>query len=290
MAVLISPAGLLAQGKPQASLRMDGVQTPGLGPFGREETSSDHADLQWAVIDAEVRRLDKLVTLTTDQQTKASRIFATQNQGYMVVGSVDGQIDRAGPQLRAILTPAQLQTFDRLFPDGGNIAREAQNISSRISRWVGLTEDQSEKVYSIVLREGIDLNALYPDAEPKLAASIRQGANGQIRGLLTPEQQRRFDENPAAIASIEEKRFVENLLRNSGKIASRYGAIKGLALRRVHSYEFDADGHPLKGDFMFNVEGSLKSEYIFIYWDRSSETAPIEIIKAEAATGGSVAI
>jgi hypothetical protein len=269
---------------------MDGAQTPGLGPFGREETSSDHADLQWAVIDAEVRRLDKLVTLTTDQQAKASRIFATLNQGYMVVGSVDGQIDRAGPQLRAILTPAQLQAFDRIFSDGGDIAREAQNISSRISRWVGLTEDQSERVYGIVLKEGIDLNALRPDSDPKVAASIRQGANSQIRSLLTPDQQKRFDENPSAIASIEEKRFIESLLRNSDKIASRYGAIKGLALRRVHSYDFDSDGHPLKGDFMFNVEGSLKSEYLFIFWDRNSETAPIQITKVQAATGGDVAI
>ncbi len=94
---------------------------------------------------------------------------------------------------------------------------------------------------------------------------------------------RRCDENPTGIASIEEMRFVENLLRTSDKIASRYGAIKALA--SAHSFDFDAAGHPLKGDFMFNVEGSRKSEYIFIHWDRNSETAPIEIIKVGEGRG-----
>jgi hypothetical protein len=290
MTVVFSPASGLSQGRSQASIRVDGAQTPDLGPFGREETSSDHADIQWAVIDTEVRRLDKLVTLTTQQQAKASRIFAVQNGGYLWVGTVDGQIDRAGPQLRAILTPAQLSVFDRYFPDGGDTAREARSISNRISKWVGLSDDQSERVNAIILKEGIDLNALYPDADPRVAVAIRQTATDQIRGMLTPEQQKRYDENPTGIASIEEMRFVENLLRTSDKIASRYGAIKALALRRAHSFDFDAAGHPLKGDFMFNVEGSRKSEYIFIHWDRNSETAPIEIIKVEAATGGEVAI
>jgi hypothetical protein len=269
---------------------MDGAQTSGVGPLDYEGTPLDHADQQWAVVNAEVLRLDKLVSLTTDQQAKASRIFANQSHGSLVIGSLDDHIGNAGAQLRAILTPAQLQVFDRTFPDGGDTAREAEAISSRIAKWVGLTADQAEKVDGIILKEGIDLNALSPTADPKASAAIRQNASEEVRGLLTPDQQKRFDENPSGIASIEEKRYVENLLRNSDKIASRYGAIKDLALRRSRSYNFDAGGHPLKGDFMYNVEGSLKSEYLFIFWNRSSETAPIEIVKVEAATGGSVAI
>lgn len=273
-----------------SSMRMDGAQAPGAGLLDREDSPLDHADQQWAVVDADVLRLDKLVSLTTDQQAKATRIFATLNGGRMFIGSVDDQIDMAAPQLRAILTPAQLQIFDSKFSDGGDIAREARSISTRIAKWVDLNEDQSEKVNAIILREGLDLNALHPGADPKVAAAIRQNASDEVRGLLTAEQQKRYDENPTGIASIEEKRFVENLLRTSDKIASRYGSIKGLALRRERSYDFDASGHPLKGDFMYNVEGSLKSEFLFIYWDRSSEAAPIEITKVQAATGGDVAI
>jgi hypothetical protein len=280
----------MAQERSMSSMRMEGAQTPGAGLISHEDTPLDHADQQWAAIDADVLKLDKLVSLTTDQQAKATRIFATLNGGRMFTGSVDGQIEMAAPQLRAILTSAQLQIFDRRFSDGGDVAREARSISTRIAKWVGLSADQSEKVNAIILREGIDLTALYPDADPKVAAAIRQNASDEVRGLLTAEQQKRYDENPTGIASIEEKRFVENLLRSSGKIASRYGSIKGLALRRARSYDFDASGHPLKGDFIYDVEGSEKSESLIIAWDRSSEAAPIEIIKVQAATGGDVAI
>jgi hypothetical protein len=250
----------------------------------------DGADLQWALVDAEVLRLDKLVSLTTEQQAKASRIFAVQNHGAVgLVGSIDGQIQLAGEQIRAILTPAQIQILDRTFAGGEVSPHWAQDITDRVTKWTGLSEDQSAKARAIYLQAATDMDVLSPTSDAKRRAEVYQGAFAKVRELLTPEQQKRFDANPRGIVCIDEVHFVENQLRSSDKIAGSFGAIKALALRRWNT-QLGPQGKPVSGTFMYNVEGSLKSEYVFITWNRSSETAPIEIVKVEAATGGSIAI
>jgi hypothetical protein len=290
LALGLFPIPGLAQDRSTGSTRDEGAQPPVFGPFYEQNTDMDRADLQWDAVDAEVLRLDKLVSLTTDQQAKAARIFAVQMHGATgVVGSIDGPIQVASDQIRAILTPAQIQILDRTFSGGDANARWAKGIANRVAKWAGLSEDQFEKAHAIYLQEAADLDALSPSTDANERSAIKRDATATVRELLTPEQQKKFDENPTGIACIDEMHFVESLLRSSDKIAGTFGTIKALAPSTWRTH-LDSQGNAIEGTLVYNVEGSLKSEKIVIAWKRSAETAPIEILKVEAATGASIAI
>jgi hypothetical protein len=286
----LSPVCGLAQDRSTGSIRMEGAQPPVFSTLGRPDTVMDHADVQWAIVDAEVLQLDKLVSLTTEQQAKASRIFAAQDRVFAQAGSVDGAIESLNSQIRAILTPAQVQKFDRTNNSGGVAGSHwAEDVTNRVTKWVGLSEEQSVRARAIYEKEAMDMDALTTTADASKLTAINQEAIAKVRELLTPAQQKRFDANPRGIACIDEIQFVESQLRSSDKIAGTFGTIKALALRRWNAH-LDSQGNPVEGTLMYNVAGSLKSEYVFITWEKSSEASPIKILKVEAATGGSIAI
>jgi Spy/CpxP family protein refolding chaperone len=69
---------------------------------------------------------------------------------------------------------------------------------AQIEEAVGtLTADQKSKIGAILTQVATDLQALPPEQRGGRAASLRAAARPQIRALLTPEQQAKYDAMPA---------------------------------------------------------------------------------------------
>jgi hypothetical protein len=130
-----------------------------------------HADRQWSLLDAQVRRLDRLVSLTNQQQAKASHIFAEAYRDSAEALSDPERIEEsldisheANDRIRALLTPRQLKIYDRtpLFIGRGGTIRSAWGTASRIKELADLTNDQFRKALDIYLSEMDQVDALPP--------------------------------------------------------------------------------------------------------------------------------
>jgi hypothetical protein len=108
--------------------------------------------------------------------------------------------------------------------------------------------------------------------------------------LQTPAQQVKFDTNPRGFSNIEERRYVEERLKSSHQIAAKFGTVAQLTLKRWVCYSPDAHGHALRGNFVYDIRGSLKSDNLTISWQRKSQAAPIVIVEVEGGSGSSVKI
>jgi Spy/CpxP family protein refolding chaperone len=93
-------------------------------------------------------------------------------------------------------------------PAQGEFASRLQDITAQL----GLTEEQKAKIAPILQQEAADLRALKADASLRRLQRLRQfreinqKASDQIRALLTPEQQPRYDElRAAARAEMKQK-------------------------------------------------------------------------------------
>jgi protein CpxP len=124
---------------------------------------------------------------------------------------------QANQKIRALLTPEQQPKFDQLVSEmqergrdfaggrgpggpGGERPERAQEMARRMAEYVGLSQDQIAKVKVIREKQQADIQvvrndaALAPDQQREKAREIRQNANKEIRALLTPEQQTKFDQ------------------------------------------------------------------------------------------------
>ncbi|HZI20484.1 MAG TPA: hypothetical protein VEY09_18015 [Pyrinomonadaceae bacterium] len=103
-------------------------------------------------------------------------------------------------------TGAALDGFYRLkaggpCPDGGGDHRGGREgrdrgIFEEMRRDLGLTDEQAGRVRAVLEETRAEYRALREETRPRYE-QIRRGARERIRSMLTPEQQRRFDERAA---------------------------------------------------------------------------------------------
>jgi Spy/CpxP family protein refolding chaperone len=243
-------------------------------------------------INAAVERLDTLVNLTTDQAVQAAAIFTLQNDAMEAFPTLEDRIMKGmdvrqdtRAQIRAILTPEQQQIYNttpvRL---GGGSLLDPAAIESRIDKVVTLTDDQIAPVAAIYQKAIDTFRALSADDRANgEAAAIQKSAQAQVRALLTPEQQQKFDANPTGSEDLAERAFVSVFLRTAPAVTARVGA----ATRVVQTgYLVHLAGlKAMKGNYVFYVQGSAGAAKFKVYWEKSP-FAPIKIVKIEDFVGG----
>jgi hypothetical protein len=100
------------------------------------------------------------------------------------------------------VTGALLDSAYRLRAAGGRSEsrgrRDRDEMFERMRHDLDLDERQATEVRQILEQTRGDFRALRAEARPRYDA-IRQSARARIRALLTPEQQRRFDDKTAEL-------------------------------------------------------------------------------------------
>jgi protein CpxP len=76
---------------------------------------------------------------------------------------------------------------------GGGGGAPAGRLIERLARELDLTADQRSKVESVLTARRTRLDALQQDVRSKFEAE-QESLRHEIRAVLTPEQQRKFDE------------------------------------------------------------------------------------------------
>jgi Spy/CpxP family protein refolding chaperone len=239
----------------------------------------------------EVARLDALVQLTAAQKADALQIFTDQIEALMEIPAAD-RVEKGVPirqgtraSIRALLTPEQQQQYDAAPQNrGGNQKVNPVNLGVRLDAVVNLNDEQMRQVAAIYIQESADLQPLTPEELPTKGRAIRQAATAQIRALLTPEQQKKFDANPNGIEDLEERGYARNFLAHSPAVIARVGPVRQLSLKSsslISENGIRSSG----GTFTFQVMGENRTETLKISWERSNPGDPIQIDKIMNADG-----
>jgi len=83
---------------------------------------------------------------------------------------------------------------------GGMNGQQARGHMQWLAQQLNLTDDQKEKLRPIMMKEGMDLKALRedtsisPEDKREKAKAIHDKYRPDIRAILTPEQQQKFDQ------------------------------------------------------------------------------------------------
>ena len=249
-------------------------------------------------INAAVERLDQLVHLTAAQKVQAADVFTSENDALQAIASPEERLVEGMPvrqnartQIRALLTPAQQQIYDatpqRL---GGGSMQDTAAVAARIDKVVALTDDQVAPVAAIYQQEADALRALSTDDRASgQGKAIRQAAQAQVRALLTPAQQQKFDANPNGAEDLAERAFVGSFLKTSPAIAARLGAITQLTLAgsAVTIATTDEQLQFRTGSYSYRVQGSAGAETLKVYWEKAP-SAPVKIVKIEGRAGETI--
>ncbi len=233
----------------------------------------------------EVARLDTIVQLTDRQRADVLQIFTDQIEALMDIPAADrpekGAPIRQGTRasIRALLTPEQQQEYDATPQNrGGNQKVNPANLGIRLDAVVNLNDEQIRQVAAIYIQESADLQPLTPEELPTKGRAIRQAAAAQIRALLTPEQQQKFDANPNGIEDLEERGYARHFLANAPAVIARVGPVRELALKSASLISVNSTRNS-GGTFTFQVVGEFHTEVLKISWERPNPGDPIQIDK-----------
>ncbi len=239
----------------------------------------------------EVDRLDQAVALTAGQKAAALQIFAAQIEALSDIPPAD-RLEHGAPirqgtkaQIRDLLSQVQQQKYDATPQNrGGGQKVNPLNVASRLDAVVTFTDDQIRQVAGILTQESADLQPLTPDEQSTKGRQIRQVAQAQIRALLTPEQQKKFDANPNGLEDLEERAYVRSYLMTSPNVAARVGTVSRLSLMESSTVSLN-EARISSGSFTFKVVGSLGTEPLKVYWERPTAADPIKIVKVVGNAG-----
>jgi hypothetical protein len=239
-------------------------------------------------------RLDEAVPLTTEQKSKAIKIFEQEAGALNAIPAEDRPEKGAEfrqtalAQIRALLTPEQQRKYDRTpqSQGGGLSMMSPENSVARLDRIVSLSNAQKKEATEIFGDEIDEVGSLAPQDRKEKGMVIRQAANEEVRGLLTPEQQQKLDavRHETLSRAAEVRAVVASYLRSSPNIAVRVGAVTRLSL--LDSSDVSIDGAvPTSGTFSYKVRGSTTTETLKIHWKRSSPDAPVKVVRIEGSGG-----
>ena len=154
--------------------------------------------------ESRVARLDALVQLSSNQQTAALLIFAHENAVLDSLATPEERVQKGSDarlasrtQIRAVLTPEQRKKYD-ISPQtlGGGSVVNPESFVDRLHQAIPLNAEQKTEALQIIWHEHIDqVAATPPDQAPK-GFFWSQAVRDQLRAILTPEQQAKFDATP----------------------------------------------------------------------------------------------
>lgn len=251
------------------------------------------------MVDTRVNWLDQLVQLTATQKAQAAVVFKTEIDALQAFTSLDDRMIKGTPirqnsraQIRTLLTPAQQRIYDaspqRL---GGGSMNDPARLAERVDKVVTLTDAQTLQVAAIFQHETDALQALSPADRPSQGAPIRQASKAQIRALLTPEQQQKFDANPNGAEDLAEKAFVTAFIKSAPAVVAHFGTITRMIPgdSSLNFVDVNGAGSSLKGGtYTFAVQGSTTSGTITVYWEKPAPTEPIKIGRVEGPGGATI--
>lgn len=148
----------------------------------------------------QVARLDRLVGLTPGQKTVAYQVFDEELESLLDLPSADrlakgGEFRQtAKAQIRSLLTPEQLMKYNHAPQDqGGGLPANPENMVASLSQLVSLTSVQKAQATQILWNEvDAQLAAGTPEEPPK-GFRWTPRVKDQLRAILTPDQQAKFD-------------------------------------------------------------------------------------------------
>jgi Spy/CpxP family protein refolding chaperone len=151
-------------------------------------------------LETRVTRLDTLVGLTPEQQARVAEIFRKEADALADIPNADralqGMDARKGAraEVRALLTPEQRKKYD-VSPQtlGGGMRTNPENLAQRLHEIVALTPEQKRQVTAIFMDDIIDQMAALPPEEELPGFRWHDKVRGQLRTVLTSEQQAKFD-------------------------------------------------------------------------------------------------
>lgn len=246
-------------------------------------------------------RLDQAVALTAVQKAEVIEILRQQAESLQALpGTNPSDIGKewerlkaimkiktaARAQVRALLTAEQQMKYDRT-PQirGGGQTMNVANRVARLDAEVVLTAEQKKLATEVYAEEVEELLMFPPEDRPAKGRAARQASKELIRAMLTPEQREKLDstQRAAAAKSAEEKAFVEHFLRSSNVVSMRVGSVT--ALTSPSSSVEELNGQFREGKYTYLVTGSVRSETLTVYWERTLPEAQLKVVKIEDSTG-----
>jgi len=140
------------------------------------------------LLDNEVQRFDKQLALSADQKKQVHDIL--DKAGVVntpPLQAMQGMLE-ARKKIREILTPEQQEKMGKV--ENARVNQIADRQVERLKKEVGITSEQEKGIRNII-NDANPLKAGSDTSEPMPARLMK--ARERIRGLLTPEQQEKFD-------------------------------------------------------------------------------------------------
>ncbi len=151
-----------------------------------------------------VASVDRLVGLSPDQKARVTEIVKRTVSELLTLSEADrtnGGMpirERMRKEMREVLTPEQQRKYDRTpqMNGGGLTMMSPENKLARLDALVTLTPAQKSVALQIFVRE-LDTLLDIPEADRgKKGMDARQAARDEVRLILTPEQQKKYDTTP----------------------------------------------------------------------------------------------
>jgi Spy/CpxP family protein refolding chaperone len=201
-------------------------------------------------------------------------------------------------------------------PSGGPGYRSGPNrvpmqLVDRMDAVVTFTHQQKAQVVAILEKEMASQQEAPSSRDSRGLQLLGPEALAQIRAVLTPEQQTKFDANPTGIPDLAVQAYILKLIETSPGIAAQVGQVQAVRLLRHHLRPFaatrfrgdgpnpdegfglyldgeerapvyqepidDAENGQLAGVYVYQVQGSTASERFYVTWERPSRTAKVRI-------------
>lgn len=256
-----------------------------------------------ANVDSFTERLDRLVGgLSAEQKAAARTVFAAQEAALRAFSSAEERLEKgtgvrqqARTEIRALLTPTQQRIYDaapqRL---GGASPLDPAGFMAHLDGVVGLTQGQMLHAAALYQKQVEALQAL--SAEERVGVKGRelgQRLNGQLRELLTPEQQRKLAASPGGTEDVVEQAEVVAWIKSSPAITARLGAVKVVVAvdQSVATSLIYEQVLKKEGACTYEVRGASGTETLTVTWERATATATaaVRVVKVENGKGEVIA-
>ncbi len=140
------------------------------------------------LLDREVDKLNGQLGLSDDQKKQVHDILAKAGvTDAPPVQAMQGMLE-ARKKIREILTPEQQEKMGKA--ETARADQFADRMVARLKKDVGITDEQEKGIRNI-MNEASPLKAGSDNSEPMPMRFMK--ARERVRGLLTPEQQEKFD-------------------------------------------------------------------------------------------------
>lgn len=198
-----SAAGTSGASRSATGVSVTGTSHVEMARGAAEAGKRDPIGLAASLVERRVERLDALVRLTPEQKDKVAALFAKESvvlEGIPVAQRGErGQDARVATRkgVREILTEEQRRKYD-VSPQsaGGGLAIDPVHLVGRLDGTVRLTPEQKEKATRIFWDDIVDQVAALPADQTLPGFMWRDKVRGQLREILSPEQQAKFDVTP----------------------------------------------------------------------------------------------